>query len=440
MPGPLNILSLHRMGPPWRRREAVRELEYMMATYAPGHHCLVHDADLPLPDSVRRLNFHAIVLGPTFLCARYVPRLLARTLAAYEWIKTSPAVKIAMPQDDYDCCAILDRWMVDWGVDRVYTVCPEHWDVLYPRYSRAGEIRLGYTGYVPPQWLSAWAEPKPHAQRPIDVSYRASKLPANFGAIGQLKSEIGERFLRATAGSGLRVDISTDPKDLIPGRKWHEFLDSSKFCLATPSGSSLVDPEGDFRRRVARYTAARPKAPFREIAAACFPGEDGKFTFTAISPRNLEAALAGTVQIATPGSYSGLLEPMEHYVPLAEDCSNLASVLQLVRDPARVARMAADAKAAIANRPELHFTHHVRELLEFIAAAAARKQLAAAPPDIPQRMTVVAAELERAAQSYWRLRRWRYWIRDGAIRLGARHVKRLLLAATVSPPTNRCET
>src|SRR5688572_14359796 len=162
MTGKLNILSLHRMGPPWTRREAVRELEYMMPTYASEHHCLVHDASLPLPDYVKQTKFHAIILGPTFLCARYAPELFRQTRLDYAWIKDAPSVKIALPQDDYDCAGILDRWMVDWNADRVYTVCPDHWEVLYPTYSRSGRIKLGYTGYVSPRWVEDWAEPKRH--------------------------------------------------------------------------------------------------------------------------------------------------------------------------------------------------------------------------------------------------------------------------------------
>lgn len=432
MPGPLTILSLHRMGPPWRRREAVRELECMMATFARGHHCLIHDADVPLPASVRRLSFHAIVLGPTFLCARYFPDSLARTFATFEWVKQSPAVKIALPQDDYDCSAILDRWMVDWRVDLVRTVCPEHWEELYPRYARGGEIQLGYTGYVSPRWIEAWARPKARAARSIDVSYRATKLPANFGSVGQLKSEIGDRFLRATAGTPLRCDISTDPADLIAGPRWHAFLEDSKFCLTTPSGSSLLDPEGEYRRCAQRFTARRPRATFDEIAAACFPGQDRKRVFTAISPRNLEAALAGTVQLATPGSYSGLLRPMEHYVPLAEDCANISEVLALVRDEPRMDRIAADCKAAVLGTPELHFTHHVDRLLRWIEEAAARKRLAIA--DAPAAIDQAREDLERAERRYWRLHRWRHLVRAGAIRLGARRIRRLLVASSLCPP------
>jgi hypothetical protein len=430
MPAPLNILSLHRMGPPWRRREAVRELEEMMSTYATGHHCLVHDADLPLPDYIKQVPFHAIVLGPTFLCARYAPALFRQTRETYDWIKHTSAVKIAMPQDDYDCAAILDRWMVDWGVDRVVTVCPGNWDVLYPAYSRTGEIKLGYTGYISEQWTQDWAAPKRHEDRPIDVSYRAAKLPANFGSVGALKSEIAGRFVRAAAGKSLRLDISTDSKDLIPGRAWHAFLENSKFCLVTPSGSSLLDPEGEFRRRVTRYTDLHPRAEFAEIAAQCFPGEDRKYSFTPISPRNLEAALAGTVQIATPGAYSGLMQPLRHYIPLNEDCSNIDSVLAIIRDKERVERIAADCKNLVLHTTELRFANHVQNLVHFIAAKSAEKKLPPAGESTGELFIRYAAQMQRIARRHWAVQRMRDWARTTAIRFGARRMKRLLTVAS----------
>lgn len=45
-----------------------------------------------------------------------------------------------MPQDDYDYAEVLDSWMVDWKIDRVYTVIPDHWNVLYPKYIFSGDI------------------------------------------------------------------------------------------------------------------------------------------------------------------------------------------------------------------------------------------------------------------------------------------------------------
>lgn len=354
------------MGDPRLRREAVHELEYMMPTYACDHNHIVHDADLPLPNFIQDINFHAIILGPTFLCSRFNQRRYAEVINLYDFIRCSNAFKIALPQDDYDCSSILDRWMVNWNVNLLFTVCPEHWSVLYPEYIKKGPIKLGYTGYISDKWISDWKFPKNFESRTIDVSYRASRLPANFGSIGNLKSKIAEQFVRAVAGKGLHLDISTSYNDLIPGSKWHEFLENSKFCLTTNSGSSLLDPEGLFRQAVHDYSNKNPYAPFKKIAQACFPGEDGKYIFSAISPRNLEAALACTVQIATPGSYSDLMKPMEHYIPLNKDCSNISDVLRMMKDKTLVQHIRRNCKELMLSVPELRFNYHVNKLIYFI--------------------------------------------------------------------------
>src|SRR3954470_12516499 len=183
------------MGDPRSWRSAVRDLEFMLPASAPGHDYVVHAAEMPLPAYVKDLPFDAIVLGPTFLCSRYDPRLFEQVSEDYAFIGDSTAFKIALPQDDYDCHAILDRWMVAWRIDAVTSACPvETWPVLYPSYSSTGTIRAGYTGYVSDQWIDAWRTPRPFASRSIDVSYRARKLPPNFGRIGHLKGVIGERF------------------------------------------------------------------------------------------------------------------------------------------------------------------------------------------------------------------------------------------------------
>ena len=168
----MNILVLHQMGRPSGYRKAVVELETCLPTYAPQHDYVVHDAALPLPDYVREIDFHGVVLGPTFLCNRYHPEALERVQRDYGFIRDLPAFKIALPQDDYDCSAVLDGWMTDWKVDLLHTVCPAHWDVLYPAFSRAGRIELGYTGYIGEDLLRR-AEQVSTGPRPIDVGYRA---------------------------------------------------------------------------------------------------------------------------------------------------------------------------------------------------------------------------------------------------------------------------
>ncbi len=370
----LNILVLHMMGDPRYWRTAVEDLEYMLPTYAPHHNYIVHAVEYPLPDYIKDIQFDGIVLGPTFLCCRHT-KLLQKILPVYDFIRTSDAFKIAMPQDDYHRSAILDRWMVDWNVDLVYSVCPDHWSILYPNYIKKGTIKLGYTGYISNSWINYWSNPKPFEKRSIDISYRAKKSPPYAGSMGYLKGNIGDIFKAKVNNSKLILDISTERKDMIPGIKWHEFLENSKFCLATNSGSSLHDPEGLIHSKIKHYLAKYPKASFEEIERNCFFGEDGKHIFTAISPRIIEAALAETIQIAIPGQYSGILESAEHYIPLENDCSNVPDILSIMKHPEQMSLIAKKCKEAILSIDNLRFDHHVKQIIETIKNGTVSKRI-----------------------------------------------------------------
>ena len=423
----LNILVLHRLGDPLYWRTAVRDLEYLLPDHAGTHSYIVHAADQPVPAFIKDLRFDGIVMGPTFLCARYARHTMAAVLEEFDFIRTSDAFKIALPQDDYDAHAVLDRWMVDWRIDVVYAACSTHWDVLYPLYSKTGTIRQGYTGYIADSWLNRWRHPRPFAARPIDVSYRARKLPPNFGRIGHIKGVIGERFAAHPATAGLKLDLSTDPDDLVVGPRWHEFLDSSKFCLATNTGSSLLDPNGDIQRCVERYQTRNADAAFEEVEAHCFPGQDGRYSFTAISPRNLEAALAETAQIATPGPYGDILNAHDHYIALEPDCSNAPDVVAQMNDRSRVDRIRQSARSAVLDRPELRASTQAASLIEQIAAGVASKRVQATPP---AQMDAAVAQHRRdvldQADLFWRRRRRRLRLRNTLVAFGARKIKRWL--------------
>jgi len=424
----LAILILHRLGDPAAWRTAVRDVEYILPDHAPGHDYIVHAAELPLPEFIKSTRFHAIILGPTFLCARFAPHTLAQVKSDYAFVGASDAFKIALPQDDYDGSALLDRWMIEWNVDSVYAACSEHWSVLYPENSKTGRIRQGYTGYIADAWLRRFGNPKPHAERTIDVSYRASKLPPNFGRIGLIKGEIGDRFAAHPATAGLRLDISTDPGALIPGERWHDFLENSRFCLATNSGSSVLDPECSIRACVERDRIRHPLATFDQVEARCFPGQDGRYSFTAISPRNLEAALAHTVQIATVGPYSGVLSPNTHYIPIEHDCSNASDVVKQMGDRSHVERIAAQAREAVLAVPELRAAHHASRLIGQIADGVGAKRIQSTPAAELQRVIArYREEVTAKAAAFWSRRRRRQKIRDVAVAMGARRLKRWLV-------------
>ncbi len=427
----MNILCLHRMGDPYRRSEAVRALEYMVAEVRPDLNVVVHDTDVPLPSYMKEIDYDLIVLGPTFLCNRYFPRNFKAALSEFEFIKHSNACKVALPQDDYDCSEILEDWLLDWDVSLVYTVCPEHWSSLYPRLSKKGKIRLGYTGYISQDWIDSWRSPKPFGLRTIDVSYRASKLPANFGSLGQLKWEIAHRFLKAMdTMSEMSLDISVDPKDRIPGKGWHNFLENSRFCLTTASGSSLIDPRGAIRSCVNQYVALKPRASFSDIESVCFANEDSRYVFTALSPRNLEAALAETVQIATPGTYSGLMKPDEHFIPLAENCSNIAEVLQIMNDTPSILKIQKNCKEAVLSEPRLRSENIVNEIIDF-AENHLSNHLRGVMADRGRTKTVFDrynSEIEKIQNSYWRRRRVTLKARSVASKLGARRIYNLIFS------------
>lgn len=82
-----------------------------------------------------------IVLTQTFLSKRRDPGQFHRVRENFSFVGSSPAFKIALPQDDYTSNAILDRWMDDWNMDLVYPVRTDGWDLLYPIYGRRGQLR-----------------------------------------------------------------------------------------------------------------------------------------------------------------------------------------------------------------------------------------------------------------------------------------------------------
>ncbi len=372
----LNILVLHRMGLPKRRRQAVIDLEYMFPDYASKNNYIVHDSYFKLPDYIKDLEFHAIILGPTFLCARYNPKILRKILKEYDFIKHSTSFKIAMPQDDYDCSLILENWILEWGVDLVYTVLPDYKNIIYPSYiKKGGEIKKAFTGYISNDLIKKWKTPKKHHLRTIDVSYRASKLPANFGSVGNIKSEIASTFINKARDYNLNLDISVEEKDMIPGKNWYTFLENSKFCIVTNSGSSLLDPYGNYRRKVFAHMLNNPNATFQEIKKIYFQNEDNKYIMTAISPRNIEACLSKTVQLATPGKYSNILYENEHFIALEPDCSNIYEVVEKMKDKVYVDKMSENAKECILNTKELYFENHVSSTIDLIKYNVSAKNI-----------------------------------------------------------------
>lgn len=364
--GRLNVLVLHRLGDANLAPMFLRRHVHALQLYCPEHNYIYHDVELPLPDFVRDLEFDAIVLDVTFLCLRWAgAEIFRRKLEEYAFVAESPAVKMAFPQDEYDCHQILDDWMCDWNVDVVFSVISSNLDVLYPEFHRQGEIRLGFTGYID-EALVDFA-PKPFDQRRIEIGYRARKLAPYFGRIGEIKWSIGESVAELARARGLKCDIVLGESGTLLGEAWYEFINDSKFTLGSNSGSSLLDPYGKIQRCVRNFQAKNPAATFEEVERHCFAGLDGIYSFTAISPRVLEAGLLESCQILVEGEYSRLISAWEHYIPIKADASDFDDVYAAMQDKSLVSRLRSDCRAALLDCSALRASANARQVIDLIA-------------------------------------------------------------------------
>jgi hypothetical protein len=326
------ILYLHAEAEPMRPT-TVQHLRFLENSLTP-HDVLFWNAAHGVPRWVRERAYDVVLLHYSVLCMRWHAPF-ERWRPSLDWMRDSDAVKLAMPQDEYVCAHTLDEWLEELDVDCVFSVLDErHWPTLYPRTSTRTRIERSYTGFVDDRAAGSVATlPRPHAQRALDIVYRARNLPFYVGHHGQLKHGIGEIVEPVAQAHGLRTDISTRPGDTKYGDAWFEFLAGGRCVIGTESGSSALDPYGEIRRFEAEWRPAHPDAGFAEFSALQPPGWDD-YGFTAISPRLFEAAQTKTAQLLLQGEYDGILEPDRHYVALREDLSNLDEALERIADPA----------------------------------------------------------------------------------------------------------
>jgi hypothetical protein len=326
------ILYLHTETEPMRPT-TVQHLRFLDHSLTP-HDVLRWNAAHGVPRWVRDYPFDVVLLHYSVLCMRWEAGF-ERWRSTLDWIRDSEAVRLAMPQDEFVCAHTLDEWLDSLDLDCVFSVLDErHWPTLYPRTSARTRMERSYTGFVDDRAAgSTQTLPRPHAQRPLDIVYRARNVPFHIGHHGQLKHRIAEIVDPAARACGLRTDISTRGGDTKYGDAWFEFLASGRSVIGAESGSSALDPYGDLRRFEPAWRAERPDATFEEFSALQPPGWDD-YGFTAISPRLFEAAQMKTAQMLVEGEYDGILEADRHYVPLRGDLSNLDEALERIADPA----------------------------------------------------------------------------------------------------------
>lgn len=301
-----------------------------------------------LPDELDLSAFDALVIHYSVVMSidAYLSPLARWRIRRYG------GVKAAFIQDEHRFVDRTVSVMRALGVGVLFTCYPQDQvDLVYPRDALPELQRTVtvLTGYVPQRLVER--EVPPYDARPIDVGYRARRLPPWLGRLAREKAEIADRFVRDAPAHGLRVDISTKEEGRLYGEDWIRFLSRSKAMLGVESGASVVDLDGSIEAQVRAYLAEHPQANFEDVHRGFLSEAEGRIRMNQISPRCFEAAALGTLMVLYPGDYSGVLEPRRHYVPLAKDHSNMAEVVETIRDPLAWQRVTSQARAEVALNP-----------------------------------------------------------------------------------------
>ena len=375
MKNKLNILILHGLRGKREQRSAVRDLEYLLPDHRPDNRYFIHPIDLKLPDPLKSVDFDVIILGTTFLSRRYDPRRFSEILSRYDFIRDKDAVKLAFPQDDYDSTNLIESIALDWNLDVIYSVLPAYKELLYPRFLSSGkDIETAYTGYINDKLINRFKHIRPYSDRAIDVSYRANAAQRYFGKIGYEKAEIGRHFREYFSHCALTLDISVRPDDTIVGSAWLDFIEDSRTCLLSQSGSSLLDRTGELRQRVEKYVKKSKNRVFKDVQQKFYQDQCDGVDYTAISPRSLEAALAKTVQIAIPGNYSGIMEESVDYIPYHWD-NPTKEIIRIIKDDRLLESIANNCREKLLSIDSLRAKNQANKIIDRIKLEISRKNV-----------------------------------------------------------------
>lgn len=337
------ILVLHATPSP-ARQVMIKHIT-ALPRYCNDYKYVFHHINAPLTANLLTYPFDNVIINFCFLS--FIKARTDKYRLRYQFLKKWRCCKIVIAQDDYTNNQILDNWIFSIGASVVYSPIEKNLEILYPKCieNESIEFRSALTGYTDSDDIKSYEDSKiPWDARKIDIGSRVRMLPAYYGKHGVLKGEITTNFAELAKKSGFVVDVSTNPKDVILSKNWLTFLANCKFSIGSKGGASLADPIGDIRKSVDSFMVTNPKAKFKEIEQACFPGQDMTYIYEAVSPRLFECAALDVCQILIGDNWPGGLKPKIDYINLAGDLSNVEEVFSLMRDDEACHRMALSCK------------------------------------------------------------------------------------------------
>ncbi|MEW5735387.1 MAG: hypothetical protein AB1921_11060 [Thermodesulfobacteriota bacterium] len=293
------------------------------------------NTELGFPPFLDKLSFSVILLhyslfGVPFCIGPRFMRYLENHRDTY---------RIVFLQDEYRYWPERKEFLNHMNIDCVYTLVePDYFDITYRRVTSVPKLVYQLPGYVSLHIEDmARRYTKPDSQRTVDIGYRGRRLPYYLGRGSQEKHIIGVEFKKRAEALGLTTDIETEENKRIYGTSWPEFLANCKAVLGVEAGVSIFDIDDEVRPQYAKIVTGHPDVSFpdcsfEEVSRTILAPYEDNVYYRTISPRHFEAAALRTTQILFEGKYSGILQPMRHYIPLKKDFSNFDEVIKMFSD------------------------------------------------------------------------------------------------------------
>jgi hypothetical protein len=287
------------------------------------------NTDSPLPAGIAELDFELVIVHYSLVGGGFYPM----TEDHLRWLNASRGHKVLLVQDEHRYCGHRFWFCDEVGFDTLYTCLePSEFEKVYGARTGIRRLRTNLPGYVSEQMVADGKRLQmPDQKRPIDIGYRGRPLPPYSGRGGLEKYEIGRRFSEHAADSGLTLDIGLEEGDRLYGKDWPRFLSRCKGVLGVESGVSVFDLDDRVIDQYERLVARGADVTLEHLSEA--DKLEGNVYYRTISPRHFEAAAMRVCQILFEGRYSGILQPMVHYIPLRRDFSNFDEALRLFREP-----------------------------------------------------------------------------------------------------------
>jgi hypothetical protein len=301
-----------------------------------------YNTEFGFPRRLWGVRFHAIVMHYSLFGHGGTEYPFSPSFERY--LDASPgSYKVAFFHDEHMFCRRRFDFLNAHSFDCVFTLLkPPQFEAVYGTHTRVPKLVSHLPAYVSDSLLDAADRVAiPDSKRPIDVGFRARPLAPYMGV--DEKTEIGQRFAERAADTDLVTDIQVSAESLLPGDDWYRFIARCKTMLGVESGTTCFDLEDEVYEEYCRLAKREGEVTLDNLRGGALDRWENRIFYRTIGPRHFEAAALGVCQVLFEGCYSGLMEPMTHYIPLRRDFSNFDQVVGLIRDPEVRRRLAQNA-------------------------------------------------------------------------------------------------